>query len=86
MEILKRSLLLSILCLLAAATQGQTNAILQKAFHNSYTDELNKNYSAAINDISPYYSESSYEVNIRLGWLHYLNQNYNASQNYYQKR
>jgi tetratricopeptide (TPR) repeat protein len=85
MEILKRSLLLSILCLLAAATQGQTNAILQKAFHNSYTDELNKNYSAAINDISPYYSESSYEVNIRLGWLHYLNQNYNASQNYYQK-
>jgi len=85
MEILKRSLLLRILCLLFSATQGQTNAILQKAFHNSYTNELNKNYSAAINDISPYYAESSYEINIRLGWLHYLNQNYNASQNYYQK-
>jgi len=73
-------LLLSVL-----STRAQSNAVLQKAFHSSYTDELNKNYSAAINDISPYYNESSYEINIRLGWLYYLNQNYNASQNYYQK-
>lgn len=85
MEILKKGLLLVLLCLVIVAANAQSNAVLQKAFHNSYNDELNKNYVAAINDLSPYYSETSYEINIRLGWLHYLNQNYNASQNYYQK-
>ncbi len=73
------------MCLLVVNVHAQSNAVLQKAFHNSYTDELNKNYTAAINDISPYYTDNSYEINIRLGWLHYLNQNYNASKNYYQK-
>lgn len=73
------------MCLLVVNVHAQSNAVLQKAFHNSYTDELNKNYTAAINDISPYYTDNSYELNIRLGWLHYLNQNYNASKNYYQK-
>jgi len=85
MEILKRSLILVPMCLLVVNVHAQSNAVLQKAFHNSYTDELNKNYTAAINDISPYYTDNSYELNIRLGWLHYLNQNYNASKNYYQK-
>jgi tetratricopeptide (TPR) repeat protein len=85
MEILKRSLILVPMCLLVVNVHAQSNAVLQKAFHNSYTDELNKNYTAAINDISPYYTDNSYEINIRLGWLHYLNQNYNASKNYYQK-
>ncbi|NCD69545.1 tetratricopeptide repeat protein [Mucilaginibacter agri] len=85
MEILKKPLLVALLLLLTVRLQAQTNAVLQKAFHNSYTDELNKNYTAAINDISPYYADNNYEINIRLGWLHYLNQNYNASQSYYQK-
>jgi len=85
MEVLKRNILLSFLVLSTAAAQAQSNAVLQKAFHNSYNDELNKNYTAAINDISPYYTDGGYEINIRLGWLYYLNQNYNASQNYYQK-
>jgi tetratricopeptide (TPR) repeat protein len=85
MEILKRLILLSLLNFLVANAFAQTNAVLQKAFHNSYADEQGKNYAAAINDISPYYNENSYEINIRLGWLNYLNQNYNASQSYYQK-
>jgi len=85
MEVLKRPLLTALILLLALQLQAQTNAVLQKAFRNSYTDELNKNYTAAINDISPYYADNNYEINIRLGWLNYLNQNYNASQSYYQK-
>jgi tetratricopeptide (TPR) repeat protein len=85
MEVLKRPLFTALVLLLALQLQAQTNAVLQKAFHNSYTDELNKNYPAAINDISPYYADNNYEINIRLGWLNYLNQNYNASQSYYQK-
>jgi tetratricopeptide (TPR) repeat protein len=85
MEILGRSLVTCFLLLSAMNVQAQSNAVLQKAFHSSYTDELNKNYTAAINDIMPYYMTDGYEINIRLGWLYYLNQNYNASQNYYQK-
>ena len=85
MEVLKKGLLSAYLCLVIVTVNAQSNAVLQKAFHTSYNDELNKNYVAAINDLSPYYSETSYEINIRLGWLHYLNQNYNASQSYYQK-
>jgi len=85
MEVLKRVLTFSFLIFCSNGVFAQSNAVLQKAFHNSYANELNKNYAAAINDVTPYYSDNNYEINIRLGWLHYLNQNYNASQNYYQK-
>jgi tetratricopeptide (TPR) repeat protein len=83
MEILKRLPLIILLTLGAVKLQAQTNAVLQRAFKNSYADENNKNYTAAINDMTPYYSEGSYELNVRLGWLNYLNKNYNASQTYY---
>lgn len=72
-----------LLILATLRLQAQSKAVLQRAFKNSYADENNKNYTAAINDITPYYSQDSYELNIRLGWLNYLNKNYNASQNYY---
>src|ERR1700748_2012033 len=85
MEILKRTLLLLFISAMALAANAQSSALMQKAFHTSYTDEGNKNYASAISDIMPYYSDNSYEVNIRLGWLHYLNKNYTASQTYYQK-
>jgi len=83
MEILKRLPLIILLTFGAVKLQAQTNAVLQRAFRNSYADENNKNYTAAINDMTPYYSEGSYELNVRLGWLNYLNKNYNASQTYY---
>jgi tetratricopeptide (TPR) repeat protein len=85
MEILKKTFIAVFLILLVIQLKAQTNAVLQKAFHNSYVNEQNKNYTAAINDIYPYLTDNSYEVNIRLGWLHYLNKNYTASQAYYQK-
>jgi tetratricopeptide (TPR) repeat protein len=85
MEILKRSFFTFLLICAASGLMAQTNAVLQKAFHDSYVNEANKNYTAAINDISPYYSEGSYEVTIRLGWLNYLNKNYVASQTFYLK-
>jgi tetratricopeptide (TPR) repeat protein len=85
MEFLKRALFLLLLVVLSGKLSAQTNAVLQKAFRASYVDEASKDYSAAINDVMPYYSDNSYEVNIRLGWMHYLNKNYVVSQNYYQK-
>lgn len=85
MEILKRLLLLNLILISTFFAHAQTDAALQKAFKNSYANEFKKSYTAAISDIIPYYSDNSYEVNIRLGWLNYLNKNYTASQNYYLK-
>lgn len=85
MEILKKPVLLFVLAVATLQVKAQTNAVLQKAFRNSYANETNKNYTAAINDISPYYADGNYEINVRLGWLNYLNKNYPASQNYYLK-
>ncbi|MGZ3755093.1 MAG: tetratricopeptide repeat protein [Mucilaginibacter sp.] len=85
MGILKKIFFVIVFLTSAILLRAQTNTVLQRAFHNSYTDEYNKNYTAAINDIYPYYSENNYELNIRLGWLNYLNKNYNASQVYYQR-
>ena len=85
MGILKKIFFIAFFLTGAVTLRAQTNAVLQRAFHNSYTDENNKNYTAAINDIYPYYSENNYEINIRLGWLNYLNKNYNSSQTYYQR-
>jgi len=85
MEILKRSFLTTGMVLLAAAAMAQNNIAIQRAFKNSYADEAKKSYQAAINDMTPYYADGNYEINLRLGWLYFLNKNYPTSQSYYQK-
>ena len=85
MEILKKITAITITVLTAGTTFGQSGPAMQKAFKDSYTDEYRKNYPASIADITPYYAESNYEINLRLGWLNFLNKNYVASQNYYAK-
>jgi len=85
MEVLKKILFFCITLFCALNVSAQSNEVLQKAFHNSYVDEANKNYAAAISDVMPYYSDDSYEINIRLGWLNYLNKSYTTSQSYYSK-
>ncbi len=52
-----------------AFSQNQT--LLEEAFKNSYTHETNAEYSKAIDVIKKVYDESSYETNLRLGWLNY---------------
>jgi tetratricopeptide (TPR) repeat protein len=86
MEILKKVFYIAGLWLLSTNLYAQSgSAAMQKAFHNSYVDEAKKSYQAAINDIIPYYADSNYEVNLRLGWLYFLNKNYTSSQSYYLK-
>lgn len=85
MEILKKSMLamLSMLFLLFATAQQESK--LQSAFMESYTQEYNKQYAVAISILNKVYDEHSYELNLRLGWLNYLNKDYPRSQLYYQK-
>ncbi|MBD1391552.1 tetratricopeptide repeat protein [Mucilaginibacter glaciei] len=85
MEVLRKIFFVLGIILCAGTAFAQSNTVLQKAFHNSYVNEAAKSYSAAISDINPYYSDNSYEMNLRLGWLYYLNKNYPSSQSYYSK-
>jgi len=85
MEILKKQIVTAALLLTVFAGFSQNDAALQKAFKESYTQEYNKAYGDAIATLTRVYNESSYELNLRLGWLHYSNKNYTQSQVYYQK-
>lgn len=72
MEFLKRNLGIFIFILFANATFSQINQItLQEAFSKSYASEKKGDFSAAMDDLKKVYDESSYEMNLRLGWLNY---------------
>jgi tetratricopeptide (TPR) repeat protein len=66
-------------------SKAQENAKLESAFAQSYTFEGEKNYSDAIDAILKEYDENKYEVNLRLGWLHYESKKYAESVSYYKK-
>lgn len=85
MEFLKRNIFLYILCIGALHSNAQISNNLQKAFQNSYTHEGKKQYAEAISDVMPFYNESNYETNLRIGWLYYLAKNYTSSQVYYSR-
>ncbi len=57
----------------------------QLAFKKSYTKETNSDFTGAIKDLKGVYSETSYELNLRLGWLHYSAGLFTESMAYYKK-
>ncbi|MGB2127931.1 MAG: tetratricopeptide repeat protein [Flavicella sp.] len=61
------------------------NKKITSAFATSYTFQEQANYEAAIAEINKVYNEDSYEINLRLGWLHYLGENNVQAINYYKK-
>lgn len=87
METLKNIIQLSALILLISVSgwAQQSDKILQKAFSESYQLEKSKSYAAAIEVLKNVYSESSYEINLRLGWLYHLNNENSNSVTHYQK-
>jgi tetratricopeptide (TPR) repeat protein len=68
---------------LAINTQAQNNSDLQNAFSESYVHENAKDYNAAIQDLGGYYLDTSYEINVRLGWLYYYAGDYSNSIKHY---
>jgi tetratricopeptide (TPR) repeat protein len=89
MEILKQSnktLFIVLLALLAVTSlSAQNNKALQDAFSTSYSLEQAGKYSAAADALKKLYDESSYELNVRLGWLSYMAGMFNESISYYNK-
>lgn len=61
----------------------QNDGDLRAAFKRSYESEAAVKYAKAIEELTPYASLNSYEVQLRLGWLNYLNVKYaQAAVNY----
>ncbi len=77
------TIMFAILALSAVNSNAQEKEI--KAFAKSYTEETEGEYTKAINTMKAVYSESSYEINLRLGWLNYMAASYTEAQTYYQK-
>lgn len=55
------------------------------AFEKSYNFEKIGEYNNAISVIKKAYDANSYEINLRLGWLHYSSGLFTESASYYQK-
>lgn len=70
---------------LSLQVQAQISDQVINAFSSSYNAETTKDYVKAINDIKGVYSDQSYEMNLRLGWLCFQKKDYNESQRYYRQ-
>lgn len=64
---------------------AKANDDLRNAFRNSYNEEQSENYREAITSLMNEYDESSYELNLRIGWLNYKNGTYDESVEFYRK-
>lgn len=86
MDALKKLLLTVILSLaLLSSILAQDYKTIQDAFEKSYLYEYSGDYSKAIEGLKTVYSEESYEINLRLGWLTYMAGFFTESTAYYQK-
>ncbi len=82
---MKKALFIKLL-LLNFVIYGQVSQEkLELAFSQSYSYEKNGDYSQAVKVLKDVYNEKSYEVNLRLGWITYLQGNYTESASYYNK-
>lgn len=72
MEFLRKNSFLVLLVLLSFSGWAQNNQeLLEDAFAKSYVSEKNGDFKAAMDPLKKVYDESSYEINLRLGWLNY---------------
>lgn len=86
MEILvKRMFITAMMAMIGFSGFSQDYELTQKAFGESYTYEYTGEYSKAIQALKNVYNESSYEINLRLGWLTYMAGFFTESASYYQK-
>lgn len=86
MEILKKSISVFIIIILANMAYSQSNQKeLEEAFEESYKLERKSDFSASMDELKKVYEDSSYELNLRLGWLNYNAGLFDESVIYYNK-
>jgi len=72
MEFLRKLLVFSIISIVAYPAFSQANqAAIETAFSKSYAHEKSGDFSAAMDELKKVLDKSSYELNLRLGWLNY---------------
>ncbi|MCO5264534.1 MAG: tetratricopeptide repeat protein [Lentimicrobium sp.] len=71
--------------LIGFSLSAQEKNSLSDVFSASYTYETNAEYGKAIEVLKKVYDESSYEINLRLGWLTYQSGLFTESIAYYNK-
>lgn len=84
MKLIKKSIAL-IFTISTLTFNAQTSKDLNTAFSQSYDYEAIAKYDAAITSINNVYSATSYEINLRMGWLNYMAGKSKESIGYYQK-
>ncbi len=73
--------------LITAPLLALTDAEISEAYRKSYNYEKIQNYSDAIKALLPVFQEypQTYTVNLRLGWLYYLNGNFANALDHYDR-
>lgn len=84
MKLIKKSIAL-IFTISSLTFNAQTSKDLNTAFSQSYDYEAIAKYDAAITAINNVYSATSYEINLRMGWLNYMAGKSKEAIGYYQK-
>jgi tetratricopeptide (TPR) repeat protein len=83
MEILKKITLGLAFATVSFGAVGQDEEAKRGAFKMSYISEAQAKYSKAIEDLTAVYDAKSYEINVRIAFLHYLNRTHQESVKYY---
>lgn len=78
-------LVLAFLIALITAFNAHAQDKVTEAFRESYSLEKSQNFNGAIDRLKAVYQSDSYELNLRLGWLHYQASKLDLSVEYYTK-
>jgi tetratricopeptide (TPR) repeat protein len=82
---MRRLKLITFLLFFVLVLKGQDYTKLIAAFSDSYTKEKAGKYQEAVASLKTCYDAGSYEINLRLGWLTYLQGQFTESLAYYNK-
>ncbi len=86
MEILnKKIVVLLVFCNFFFGLIAQSDNAVREAIKKSYDSEYQLKYQKAIEDLMGVYEPTSYELNLRIGWLNYKAGKYTESINFYKK-
>lgn len=84
-SVFSAKLVLPLLMIFFSALTVQAQDKITDAFRESYSLEKSKNFNDAISKLKSVYQSDSYELNLRLGWLHYQSSQLDQSVDYYNK-
>jgi len=82
---MKKGILTIILAFSVFVIMAQDYSRLITAFSDSYSKEKAGKYAEAVSALKACYDANSYEINLRLGWLTYLQGQFTESMNFYRK-